>query len=323
MRIRVSVPESQVSPHVVNAALEAVTRLDEQLIRDGQSPTASQLITAGAVWRPEPPGDECFDHGGTIASRGWGDCDDWAPLAAAEHRVKGSDPGARAIVIPSGPSTYHAVVQRTDGRLEDPSLRAGMKPLKHARVSGPGEGGEHGAIFIQACDPHDPSQVYEGSLLPTTSPMSLHCGPQFAVRRSVKGCFEGRCDVPMQGAMAPVRQGRITGAALPYSLVHQAYAPHPAQAVAHAVVGAIQTANACGFATPEDYAKLHALQGCLAGAHPQEVYRELAGICGPELARAAVIGAHRVARHWVRRHKARNPRHHVRGTAHAAVAPSW
>ena len=63
MRIRVSVPEEHVSPTVVNAALEAVTRLDEQLIRSGQSPTASQLIANGAKWRPEPPGDECFDHG--------------------------------------------------------------------------------------------------------------------------------------------------------------------------------------------------------------------------------------------------------------------
>lgn len=323
MRIRVSVPEEQVSPHVVNAALEAVTRLDEQLIRDGKSPTASQLITAGAVWKPEPPGDECFDHGGTIATRGWGDCDDWAPLAAAEHRVKGTDPNARAIVIPSGPNTYHAVVQRTDGSLEDPSLAAGMKPLKHSRVSGPGDGGEHGAIFIQACDPHDPSKVYEGSLLPTTSPMSLHCGPQMAVRQATNGCFEGRCDVPIPGNMAPVKAHGVRGAALPYALAHQAYAPHPAMALGHAVVGAIDTANATGFATAEDYAKLHALNGCLQGYDPREVYQGLVGLCGPEMARAAVIGAHRIAKHWVRRHRARNPRRHVHGVAHAAVAPTW
>lgn len=311
MRIRVSVPEEHVSPHVVNAALEAVTRLDEQLIQSGKSPTASQLIDAGATWRPEPPGDECFDHGGTIATRGWGDCDDWAPLAAAEHRVRGTDPGARAIVIPSGPNTYHAVVERTDGSIEDPSIAAGMRPLRHGRVEGPGDG----SIFIQACDPHDESRIYEGSLLPTTSPMGLHCGPQMAVRKSRTGCFEGRCDVPMVGPMAPVRARGVAGAALPYSLVHQAYAPHPAHAVQHAVQGAIDTANACGFAAPEDWAKLQALQGCLQGEDPEEVCGQLASVCGPELARAAVIGAHRIARRWVRRHG----RHRVRGTAHAAV----
>lgn len=321
MRIRVSVPEEQVSPNVVNAALEAVTRLDEQLIRSGKSPTATELIGAGAIWKPEPPGDECFDHGGTIATRGWGDCDDWAPLAAAEHRVKGTDPGAQAIVIPSGPNTYHALVQRSDGSLEDPSLAAGMKPLKSSvsRVSG----SEQDGIVILACDPHDPSRIYEGSLLPTTSPMSLHCGPQFAVRKSTNGCFEGRCDVPVAGSiMAPVRTARVQGAAVPYSLVHQAYAPHPGAAIAHAVTGAIETANACGFADEADYVKLHALQGCLQGVDPRDVYIGLAQVCGPEMARAAVIGAHRIASRWVRRHHRRS-RHHVRGVAHAAVAPSW
>jgi hypothetical protein len=123
--------------------------------------------------------------------------------------------------------------------------------------------------------------------------------------------------------MSPVRSRSVQGAALPYSLVHQAYAPHPAHAVTHAVVGAIETANACGFATAEDYAKLHALHGCLQGAHPQDVYNQLAPMCGPELAHAAVVGATRIARHWVRRHKARNPRRHVRGVAHAAVPASW
>ena len=318
MRIRVSVPEEHVSPSVVNAALEAVTRLDEQLIRSGQSPTASQLVEQGARWKPEPPGDECFDHGGTIATRGWGDCDDWAPLRAAELRVKGLDPGASAIVIPSGPGTYHAVVQRSDGTLDDPSIAAGMKPLKHGRVEGPGDG----AIMIQACDPHDPARVYEGGLLPTTSPMSLHCGPQFAVRRSVTGCFEGRCDVPMVGvAMAPVRApGLRRPAAMPYALVHQALAPHPGLAVAHAVKGAIDTANACGFADPADYMKLHALDGCLQGCPPDQVYRQLAGMCGPELARAAVQGARRIAHRWVKRH---HHKRRVHGVAHAATVPTW
>jgi hypothetical protein len=318
MRIRVSVPEEHVNPHVVNAVLEGVTRLNEQLIQTGQTPTASQLVAAGAVWRPEPPGDECFDHGGTIATRGWGDCDDWAPLAAAEHRVKGTDPGAQAIVIPSGPNTYHAVVQRSDGTLEDPSVAAGMKPLSHRRVSGPDDSGP-GSIQILACDPHDPSVTYEGSLLPTTSPMSLHCGPSVAVRKSSNGRCEGRCDVPLSGPMLPVRTRAVNGAALPYSMVHQAFAPDARNAMAHAVQGAIMTAQACGSAAPEDYTKLCALHGMLVGIAPREVYKNLAGVYGPENAYAACVGAYRIAR----RFKHRRRRHHVRGVAHAAVAPTW
>src|SRR5579863_5096688 len=133
MRIRIAVPEAFADPNVIDAALEAVTRLDESMIRHGQSPTSHQLITSGAVWRPENMGDEHFDHGGTIATRGWGDCDDWAPLHAATLRASGEDPGAIARVVPSGPSTYDAIVQRTDGSIEDPSIAAGMKP---ARVGG-------------------------------------------------------------------------------------------------------------------------------------------------------------------------------------------
>lgn len=316
MRIRVSVPEEHVNPHVINAVLEGVTRLNEQMIRTGETPTATQLIQDGAKWKPEPPGDECFDNGNTIASRGWGDCDDWAPLAAAEDRVTGVDPGSTAIVIPSGPNTYHAVVKRSDGSIRDPSLEAGMKPLKHGRVEGPGDG----AIYIQACDPHDPSVVYEGSLLPTTSPMSLHCGPQVAVRKATNGCCEGRCDIPIAGQLAPVRTRSVQGAALPYAIVHQAYAPDPATAVANAVVGAIQLAQASGMAAPEDYVKTCALHGMLSGIPPREVYSNLASHFGQEHAYAAVVGAAHIARRFVKHHRRR---HHVHGVAHAAVRPTW
>ena len=90
MRIRVAVPDQHVDPHVINAALETVTRLDESMIRQGTSPTSDALVQAGAIWHPEPPGDEHFDHGGTIAARGAGDCDDWAPLDAATRRLRGA-----------------------------------------------------------------------------------------------------------------------------------------------------------------------------------------------------------------------------------------
>ncbi len=324
MRIRVSVPEEHVSAAVINPILEGVTRLNEQMIRSGESPTATALVSAGAKWKPEPPGDECFDRGDTIAARGWGDCDDWAPLAAAEERITGRDPGARAIVIPSGPSTYHAVVQRSDGTIRDPSIEAGMKPLKHQRVSGPDDGSE-GSIFIQACDPHDPTVIYEGSLLPTTSPMGLHCGPQIAVRKGMDGCCEGRCDVPLVGPMAPVQTRSVSGAALPYSLVHQAYAPDPRAAVAHAVLGAIQMAQASGLAAPEDYTKLCALHGMLVGIPPRDVYQNLASHYGPEHAYAACVGAARVAKRFKKHghHHHHHHRHRVHGVAHAAVRPTW
>ncbi len=318
MRIRVSVPDQHADPHVINAVLEGVTRLDESLIRSGESPTSRQLIAAGAKWRPEPPGDEFFDNGTTIASRGWGDCDDWAPLHAATLRASGEDPGATAIVVPSGPSTYHAIVKRSDGSLDDPSIAAGMKPIRTGRVGG--ADGE--SIQILACDPHDPDRIYEGSLLPTTSPMSLHCGPTFAVRASGPGLYEARCDVPVKGS--PLvgmkhrhhRHGRRVHGGVPYAMSVHSYGEHPALALDHAVCGALDYGDAADSLTPTDRYKLLALQGVLCGMHPRDVHAHVVGQlqacgCAPHqaaaLAKEAVVGAARMARHFVGRAAASMP----------------
>jgi hypothetical protein len=324
MRIAITVPEEHVSPDVVNAALEAVTKLDEQLIKSGQSPTSKDLIGKGAIWRPEPPGDERFDHGGTIQARGWGDCDDWAPLHAASLRTSGEDPGARAIVIPSGPNTYHAIVERSNGSHDDPSIAAGMKPARRGSVSGE----EGNGIDIIACDPHDPDRVYQGALLPTTAPMNLHCGPQMSVRGLGRGCFEGRCDLPLAGSVtAPMRTVSGYGrGAVPYALSHTAYSDHPGDAFASAVMGAIQTAEASGIADPDDYYGLVALHGMVCGLPPEHVHAAVAANiagCGAPVefadqkARAIVGRAYKMARRFVSRASGR-----VSGPA-APAAAAW
>jgi hypothetical protein len=286
MRIRIAVPEEHVDPPVIDAALEAVTRLDESLIRSGKSPTSDQLVASGAIWRPENMGDEHFDHGGTIAARGWGDCDDWAPLHAATLRTSGQDPGAIARVIPSGPSTYHAVVQRTGGHIElgpeDISARAGMRPLAAPRAV-VGAGGEQG-IEMAACDPHD-GRVYYGQLLPTVGPLSLHCGPQFSVRGCrVRGVavYEGRCDLPIAGSPMVGARGqrrhprrRVRGGVMPYALSSTACGRTPVGALSHAIVGAILTGDAAAMSTPLDRYKLLALQGKLGGLSANDCARGL------------------------------------------------
>jgi hypothetical protein len=115
----------------LDAALEAVTRTNEALMGAGMAPTADEMLAAGMKWEPERPGDEHFDHAGTMWHRfrteGRGsDCDDWAPAKAATLRVTGEDPGARACVYQSGPKRWHAVVERSDGSIDDPSADAGM-----------------------------------------------------------------------------------------------------------------------------------------------------------------------------------------------------
>src|SRR5258706_3119168 len=126
MRINVAVPEAHVTAPVLDAALESVTRLNEEMIQRGEVPTFPQGLSHGVKWKPEPPGQEHFDHAGVVMKRKWGDCDDLAPWHAATLRHSGEDPGAFAVAQRSGPKRWHAVVQRSDGSIDDPSKRAGM-----------------------------------------------------------------------------------------------------------------------------------------------------------------------------------------------------
>ena len=72
-------------------------------------------------------GEESFDNAQEVWRRGWGDCDDLAPYHAASLRVTGVDPGAAAKVIRTGPNTWHALVQRSNGDMDDPSAWAGCR----------------------------------------------------------------------------------------------------------------------------------------------------------------------------------------------------
>lgn len=125
MRLAIAVPEAHVSADVLNAGLEATTRLNENLIEENEVPLFREAVHK-VRWKPEPPGDECFDHAKVVLGRGWGDCDDLASWHSASLRATGEDPRAKAVVKKSGPNRWHAVVQRSDGSIDDPSREAGM-----------------------------------------------------------------------------------------------------------------------------------------------------------------------------------------------------
>lgn len=127
MIVRVAVPEEHVGPATLEPALEATVRVNESMIRAGQLPLLDDVLDAGAVrWEPEPPGYESFDHGGIVLARKNGDCDDLASWHTAGLRQSGEDPSARAVVVRTGPTLWHAVVERSDGTIDDPSEWAGM-----------------------------------------------------------------------------------------------------------------------------------------------------------------------------------------------------
>ena len=249
MRINVAIPEAHVKKPVLDAALEAVTRLNEDLIASGQSPTSHQLIERGARWQPEKPGDEHFDHGGLIASRGHGDCDDWAPLHAATLRVTGEDPEARAIVRKSGEKRWHAIVQRSNGQIDDPSLAAGMPGPRT-----PGVVGGHLPLMF----PERREQTVSGAFIAT---------PHLALRphhdrHGMIESWQARTDLPWHWYPkgSPSDLAMVT--------LHQS--PVSSQAVIGAVRGAWRLGVANG-SDPEQLRRLAALADACEGMPYEEI----------------------------------------------------
>ena len=250
MRVVVGVPEHHVSRKNLVPAMEAVTRLNEDMIRMGEVPTFDEALREGRVkWHPEPPGEERFDHAGTVLARGHGDCDDLASWAAATGR----DPGAVADMYKSGPQRWHAVVKQSDGSISDPSLSAGMPT--HGGIKQPGS---VSGIFPAAVPLMQQAQVLGGGA----------ARPTVAIRpvRGRHGIgWQARADMPMTDTDS--------------ALVALHYAPVAANAAIGAVSGAARLAHACGtLVDPETWEPLDAIAGCLAGVEIEELVK----MCGPE-----------------------------------------
>ena len=270
MRLQIAIPESHVKAPVLNGALEAVTKLNESLLEAGDTPTDLELIAKGARWQPEPPGQEHFDHGAQIEARGWGDCDDWAPLRAARLRVTGEDPGARAVVRKSGEKRWHATVIRSDGTEDDPSLDAGMP--------GRGQGARAAAV---ARMPGAVSVHGINGEVGTFIDM-----PQLALRPvsdrdGQLESWQARADLPWHAAPPGDSAADIAMVTL-----------HRSPVSSQAIVGAVRGAFRMGLingADPEQLKRLSALADACEGAS----WEEIAGTYGPEHAAAAeqVIGS--------------------------------
>lgn len=262
MRINVAIPEAHVDAPPLNAALEAVTRLNETLLEKGEVPTSHEGIHKhGVRWKPEPPGDEHFDHAKTVFNRGFGDCDDLAPWAAASLRHTGEDPGAEAVVHRSGPNRWHAVVKRSDGSIDDPSREAGMGVPR----------GVQGAWLPLMNEPASVVGAYA-------------VRPQIAMR-PVRGAYQARADMPWQWKEKLDEPASPTDYAM--STLHTA--PVASTALVGALDGAVELAIAGGYADPEHVARLCCLADAVEGAD----WNELAAVYGEEEANAAqqIVGS--------------------------------
>jgi len=122
LHVRVNVPP-------IPAALEAlaeglvllnVALFDEAERRGGEIP---ELYESNVVYRREPPGREWWETAIDaigLASKRSGDCEDLASYRAAELRFYDGEP-ARVKIIRTRRGSFHAVVERGDGSIEDPS----------------------------------------------------------------------------------------------------------------------------------------------------------------------------------------------------------
>ncbi len=269
MRVQIAIPEEHVSKPVLDGALEAVTRLNEQMLRKGDTPTDEQLIAQGARWQPEPPGQEHFDHGAAIAKRGHGDCDDWAPLRAARLRVTGEDPDAVAVVRKSGEKRWHATVIRGDGSEDDPSLDAGMPGP--ARVVG-----TRGA-WVPLMAPHKLHGHGVNGAFIATPHLALR---PVADRHGQVESWQARADLPWHW--------HPTGSPSDLAMVTLHQSPVSDQAIVGAVRGAFQLGCVSG-ADPEHLKQMSAIADACDGAS----WEELAETYGPQHADAAgaIVGS--------------------------------
>jgi hypothetical protein len=265
VRLNIAIPEAHVKAPVLDGALEAVTRLNESMIKAG-GPTSHDLLAKGAIWQPEPPGQEHFDHGGKIEERGWGDCDDWAPLHAATLRVTGVDPGAVARVRKTGPKRWHATVYRSDGTEDDPSVKAGM--------GGSRSNGIRGATLPLML----PSVHGVGGSFIATPHLALR---PVADRHGQLEAWQARADLPWHW--------QPTGGPADTAMVSLHQSPVSSQAVCGAVRGAFRIGLASGQADPEHLKRMSAIADACEGYSWEEINE----VYGPEHADAAsqIVGS--------------------------------
>ncbi len=260
MRVQVAVPEAHVSPRILNAMLEGTTRVNEALLEHGDVPMFDDAV--GHIrWKPEPPGQEHFDHAALVIGRGWGDCDDMAPYKAATLRVTGVDPGARAIVRKSGPKRWHAIVERSDGTIDDPSRETGMGQVHGVR----------GAV-VPVMFARSRSAVVGGSYI---------ARPQLALRplRDREGkieAWQARADLPWhhQPGNSP---GDVAMVAL-----HQS--PVSSQAICGACRGGMRLGALSGMVDHDHLDRVN----CIADACDGADWDELSEVYGDEHATAAM-----------------------------------
>lgn len=118
----------------VEALLEGFVRCCMVCIDAGLAPL--DPMDTGVRYQLEPQGEEDWKLPQNVIRDGWGDCEDVAAWRAAGLRLSGEDDGARCVVMSTGPRKLHAVVLRSDGRIDDPSRDLYMRQRRASSMGG-------------------------------------------------------------------------------------------------------------------------------------------------------------------------------------------
>lgn len=125
----VEVPNKRPALDAALGVLQGVSRLQlSRIARKGI--VVPDVYSSGVKYVREPDGREYWQTASDTYFLLEGDCEDLANTHAAWLNVYANEP-ARARTVKTGPRMYHAIVERADGSIDDPSAALGM--LKRER----------------------------------------------------------------------------------------------------------------------------------------------------------------------------------------------
>jgi hypothetical protein len=114
----------RIDAHSVADLRDGLTELTAAAVEDCRGGLVPPLYQSGVRYRREKR--EVWKRPTHALRDGSLDCEDAATWRVGELFASRADPGAAPLLLRTGPRTLHVVVQRGDGRVEDPSAVLGM-----------------------------------------------------------------------------------------------------------------------------------------------------------------------------------------------------